>query len=87
MEKVKNLPRVKIHTSLKPEFGCAIGLFSIDGKTPGEISNFLFRDFQIHTVGINWENIHGVRVAPNVYSTVKDLDRLVLGVKDLIKNN
>jgi selenocysteine lyase/cysteine desulfurase len=85
MEKVMNLPRVKIHTSLSPEYGCAIGLFSIDGKTSGEVSSHLFRDYQIHTVGINWENIHGVRVAPNVYSTTKDLDRLVLGIETLAK--
>jgi len=80
-----NLPKVKIHTSLKPEFGCAIGLFSIDGKTSGEVSNLLFRDYKIHTVGINWENIHGVRIAPNVYSTTKDLDRLVSGIESLAK--
>ncbi|MFK7773447.1 MAG: aminotransferase class V-fold PLP-dependent enzyme [Saprospiraceae bacterium] len=85
MEKIMNLPKVKIHTSLKLEYGCAIGLFSIDGKTPAEVSNFLFRDYQIHTIGINWENIHGVRVAPNVYSTTKDLDRLVKGIEDLVK--
>jgi selenocysteine lyase/cysteine desulfurase len=85
MEKVMNLPKVKIHTSLKPEFGCAIGFFSVEGKTPAEVSNILFRDHQIHSVGINWENIHGIRVAPNVYSTAKDLDRLILGIKALVK--
>ncbi len=85
MEKVVKLPKVKIHTSLKPEFGCAIGLFSIEGKTPTEVSSILFRDHLIHTVGINWENIHGVRVAPNVYSTTKDLDRLILGIEELAK--
>jgi len=86
MEKVMNFPKVKIHTSLKPEFGCAIGLFSIEGKTPTEVSNLLFKDHQIHTVGIDWENIHGVRVTPNVYSTTKDLDRLILGIKALVKD-
>ena len=83
MEKVMNLPKVKIHTSLNPKYGCAIGMFSIEGKTSREVSSLLFRDYQIHTVGINWENIHGVRVAPNVYSTTKDLDRLILGIETL----
>lgn len=85
IEKVMHLPKVKIHTSLKPEFGCAIGLFSIEGKTPSEVSSLLFRDHQIHSVGINWGNIHGVRVAPNVYSTTKDLDRLISGIEALVK--
>lgn len=85
MKKVMSLPKVRIHTSLKPEFGCAIGFFSIEGKTPAEVSNLLFRNHQIHTVAINWENIHGVRVAPNVYSTTKDLDRLIVGIRALVK--
>lgn len=85
MERVMKLPGVKIHTSLDPKYGCGIGLFSIEGKTPPEISGFLFKEYQVHTVGISWENIHGVRVAPNVYSTTKDLDRLILGIKALTK--
>lgn len=85
MERIMKLPRVKIHTSLNPEYSCGIGLFSIEGKTPAEVSGFLFKNYQVHTVGISWENIHGVRVAPNVYSTTKDLDRLVVGVKALLK--
>ncbi len=33
MEKVKNIPKVKLHTSFKKEFGCAIGMVSVEGKT------------------------------------------------------
>jgi len=31
-------------------------------------------------VGIEWENIHGVRVTPNVYTTTKNLDVLIEGI-------
>lgn len=80
IDKVKNLPNVKVHTSQNPKFSCAIGLFSVDGMEPKEVDQILFRDFKVHTVGINWENIHGVRVTPNVYTTTKDLDVLVKGI-------
>ncbi|MDZ4715535.1 MAG: aminotransferase class V-fold PLP-dependent enzyme [Cytophagales bacterium] len=70
-------PRVKIHISLKPEYSCALGTFSIDGMTPGEVVNKLMADYQIHTTGIVWENISAVRVTPHVYTTTKDLDRLI----------
>jgi selenocysteine lyase/cysteine desulfurase len=80
MEKVKDAPKVRLHTSLDPKWGCAIGMVSIEGKKPGELDSFLFNNYKIHTVGIEWENIHGVRVTPNVYTTAKNLDQLVEGI-------
>jgi selenocysteine lyase/cysteine desulfurase len=83
MEKVRDIPGVHLHTSLKPEYSCVIGLFSIDGYEPGEIDTALFTDYKIHTVGIVWENISGVRVTPNVYTSERDLDKLVRAIGDL----
>ncbi len=80
MGKVKDIPKVQLHTSFKKEFGCAIGLVSVDGKTPAELDAYLWEHYKIHSVGINWENIHGVRITPNVYTTTKNLDRLVEGI-------
>jgi selenocysteine lyase/cysteine desulfurase len=85
MEKVKDIPKVKLGTSMKPGFGCAIGLVSVEGKKPAELENFLFTNYKIHTVGIEWENIHGVRVTPNVYTTIKNLDVLVEGITKFAK--
>jgi len=79
-ERVRELPGVKIHTSLKPEFAGAVALFSIDGMKPGEIESQLLSKYKIHTSPIDWENIHGVRVTPHVYHTPKDLDRLVAAI-------
>jgi len=73
-------PRVKIHISLKPEYSCALGTFSVDGMAPGDIVSKLFSDYQIHTTGIVWENVSAVRVTPHVYTTTKDLDRLIEAV-------
>jgi len=70
-------PRVKLHISLNPEYSCALGTFSIDGLTPGDIGSKLFSDYQIHVTSIVWENVSAVRVSPNVYTTTKDLDRLI----------
>ncbi len=80
---VKDIPGVHVHTSFKPEFACVIGLFSIDGYKPAEIDTYLFEKHKIHTVGIVWENISGVRVTPNVYTTLKDLDKLVQAIHEL----
>jgi selenocysteine lyase/cysteine desulfurase len=76
-EAVTKNPRVKLHISLKPEYSCALGTFSIDGLDVGDISSKLMADHQIHTVSIKWENVNAVRVTPHIYTTTKDLDRFV----------
>jgi selenocysteine lyase/cysteine desulfurase len=84
-DKVKNVSRVKLHTSFSPKWGCAIGNVSVEGKKPEELDGFLLDKYKVHTVGINWENIHSVRVTPNVYTTTKNLDILVDGINAFAK--
>lgn len=83
-EKVQQLPGVKVHTSLDPQFGGAIGLVSVEGKPPGELAQYLFKEHKIHTVSIEWENISGVRITPNVYTVTRDLDRLIRGIEGFV---
>lgn len=86
MEKVKNIPKVKLNTSLHPKWGCAIGNIGIEGKQPGELDSYLLDKHKIHTVSIVWENISGIRVTPNVYTTTKNLDLLVEGISEFAKS-
>ncbi len=86
MEKVKDIPKVKINTSLNPNWGCAIGNVRIEGKKPADLETFLFDKYKIHTVSIEWENIHGVRITPNVYTTIGNLDLLVEGITTFAKS-
>jgi selenocysteine lyase/cysteine desulfurase len=79
-EAVAKNPRVKLHISLKPEYSCALGTFSIDGMDVGDVGSKLFSEYQIHTTSIKWENVNAVRITPHVYTTTKDLDRLVEAV-------
>lgn len=79
---IKN-PRVKLHISLDPQYSCALGTFSIDGLDVGDIASKLFNDYQILAVSIKWENINAVRVTPHVYTTTKDLDRLIGAVSKM----
>src|SRR5690349_22560254 len=82
-EKVKDVPRVKLHTSLKSKYSCAICGVSIDGMDPIEFDAQLFNRYKIHTVGIKWENINVVRVTPHVYTTLDDLDKLVKAITEI----
>ena len=80
---VKQNPKVKIHTSLNPKYSCAICGVSVNGLTPSELDSRLFNKYKIHTVGIVWENISCVRVTPHVYTSLKDLDKLVKAINEI----
>lgn len=81
--RVKDIPKVKLHTSLKSDFSCAICGVSIDGMTPGDLDNILLSTYKIHTVGIVWENISCVRITPHVYTRTEDLDKLVKAITEI----
>jgi selenocysteine lyase/cysteine desulfurase len=80
---VREIPGVKLHTSLDPKFSCAICGVSIDGMTPTALMTTLFDRYKIHTVGIDHENVHCVRVTPHVYTTIADLDKLVSAIGEI----
>jgi selenocysteine lyase/cysteine desulfurase len=79
---VKQNPKVKIHTSLDPKYSCAICGISINGMTPAELDSQLFNKYKIHAVGIVWENISCVRITPHVYTSLKDVDKLILAINE-----
>jgi selenocysteine lyase/cysteine desulfurase len=43
---VKDIKGVKLHTSLKDKYSCAICGISIEGKTPAETEQFLFEKYK-----------------------------------------
>lgn len=87
VKKLKEIPRVEILTPDENEFSCGLGLFAIEGKKPEEISDWLFKNKKIFSTAINWENIHGVRITPHLFTRLKDLDYFCDSVKDFIKQD
>lgn len=87
VNKLKNEDNIQILTPNSNSLSCGLGLFSIKGKKPEEVSEYLFNKHKIFTVAINWENIKGVRVTPHLYTTEEDLERFIFAVKEYLKSN
>lgn len=85
MNKVKEIPNVRIHTPLDAKWSGAIGLVSVEGKKSADLDSFLFNNYKIHTTTIDWQNLKGIRITPNVYTTIKNLDVLVEGITKFAK--
>lgn len=81
----KKIDRVNIKTSLNPNYSCAISTIKLDGMTTADLNSHLWKVGKIHAVGMTYENIDSVRITPNVYTSFKDLDRLLDTIEKISK--
>lgn len=86
IERCLDIPGFHLYTSLNPQFSCAIATFSLPNREPIKLSNLLFNRYKIHTSPTVWENISGVRVTPHVYTSLKDLDKLVKAIHEIAQS-
>jgi isopenicillin-N epimerase len=75
MDKLKDVPKVRFNTSFDPAQMCAIANVQIEGVEPVKIGSYLFDKHRIFTTPIIHEEFQGVRITPNVYTTLYELDR------------
>jgi selenocysteine lyase/cysteine desulfurase len=85
MRQADAIKRVSFYNSYDPKYSCALSNIKIEGMTAAEIDQALWRDHKIHTVGIKYEGIDGVRITPNIYTSLSDLDRLVTAIEEIAK--
>jgi selenocysteine lyase/cysteine desulfurase len=83
VSKVSDLKAVSFLQPKNKQLYCAISNIAIEGMKPGGVAKKLHEKYKIHTVSIDWENIHGVRVTPHVYTSTKDLDILVKAILEI----
>jgi len=75
MNKLKDVPKVRFNTSFDPNQSCAIANVHIEGSNPSAIGSYLFSKHHIFTTPIIHEEFQGIRITPNVYTTLGELDR------------
>jgi isopenicillin-N epimerase len=75
MNRLKNVPKIGFNTSFDPNQSCAIANVKIEGLDPVAIGNYLFTKHRIFTTPIVHEEFKGIRITPNVYTTLAELDR------------
>jgi len=59
--------------------------FSIDGLKAQEIADSLFETDGLHVGVVNWNGLNGIRISPHLYTSLEELDRLVLAIIKLAK--
>ncbi len=85
MDRLKDVPKIGFNTSFDPKQSCAIANFKIDGIDPVEIGNHLMAKHYIFTTPIVHDEFTGIRITPNVYTTLWELDRFCNIVEDIAR--
>ena len=75
MNRLKDVPKIGFNTSFDPNQSCAIANVKVEGIEPTAIGNYLFNKHRVFTTPIVHEEFKGVRITPNVYTTLGELDR------------
>ena len=74
---LKSHPRCRLLTSLAAADSCAIGTVGVQGIPAGQVSSRLWSERRILATPITHEEFNGVRITPNVYTTLGEIDVFV----------
>lgn len=75
MNRLKDVPKIRFNTSFEDRQSCAIANVAVEGMEPGSIGNYLMGTHKIYTTPIVHEEFKGIRITPNLYTTLNELDR------------
>ncbi len=76
-DRLRQVENVVINTPQAPERSCGIANAGISHIQPAELAKVLLDEFGIFTVAIDYANVKGCRITPNVYTTTDELDHFV----------
>ncbi len=83
MNNLRSIPKVGFNTSFDPAQSCAIANFKIEGVDPVKLGGHLMAKHKIFTTPIVHPEFTGIRITPNVYTTLWELDRFCEAVAEV----
>ncbi len=82
-DKLRNVKNVLVNTPSDIDRSCGIGNVGLTNMSPSKMEDLLFQKYKIFTVAIDYANVKGCRISPNIFTTTKELDIFVEAVKEL----
>ncbi len=84
-KRLEPLPKVKILTPYDPAQSCGLASISIEGMLPNKVVSHLWDKHRIIVTPIEHAEFKCVRITPNVYTTLAEIDRFGDVMEELIK--
>lgn len=76
---------VRVLTPYDPQQSCGLANFTIEGIDPGKLAAHLWQHYRIIVTPITHEEFKGIRVTPNVYTTLEEIDTFCEAVEKVIR--
>lgn len=80
---VRALPNVMLYTPTDPQRSCAIANVGVKGMKPADLARTLLDKYRIWTVAIDGAGVHGVRVTPQLFIRLSELDLFVKAIQEI----
>ncbi len=85
-ERLKAMRGVVFNTSFDPAQFCGIVNFGIEGGDPARITEYLLAKHKIIATPTIHDEFTGIRVTPNIFTTLSDLDRFCGAIESMTRN-
>ena len=82
-DQLRNIKNVVVNTPIDMQRSCGIGNVGLTNMSPSKMENILFDEYNIFTVAIDYANVKGCRISPNIFTTMEELDIFVKAVKEM----
>jgi isopenicillin-N epimerase len=76
---------VRFFTSFEPEQSCGLANVGVEGIEPGKIAEYVWNRYRILVTPIGHAEFQGIRVTPNVYTTLHELDTFVEAMQEVTR--
>src|SRR4051794_6066114 len=84
--RLRDLPGVTILNSEDPEQSCGIGFISVQNIDPAKLNAYLWDKYRIWTTVIDTPGEYsGLRITPNVYTTIEEIDTFSEAMENVIR--
>ena len=85
-DRLKDHPRIRIHSSLEPGESWALVNVQIEGVDTREINSYMWDRYRIVLVPIVRDDYEGLRVTPNVYTRLQEIDEFADAMLEIADN-
>ena len=82
-DKLRGCKNVIVNTPEDNHRSCGIGNVGLTNMSPSDMAKTLFKKYKIFTVAIDYANVKGCRISPNIFTTTSELDTFVNAVKEM----
>lgn len=83
--RLQGQPRIRLNTNLAPGHSCGLANVGVEGIGPGPLAAHLFAKYRMIVTPIEHPEFQGLRITPNVYTTLDEIDTFVGAMEEVLK--